>query len=79
MKTGVGMPASGNAAGWLAIGSIDEVIGIYPICYRFSPLRESSPPAAGHRGAPPRESFRQQLVNARIVARPRRSARLGYV
>jgi hypothetical protein len=79
MKTGVGMPASGTAAGSLGTVSIDEVTGIYPIRYRLSPLRERSPPVAGHRAPPPRESFRGRLVNVTIVARPRRTVGLGYV
>jgi hypothetical protein len=80
MKAGVGMPLSGNAAGSRGIASIDEVTGgMYPIRHRLSPLRERSSPAAGHCAPPPRESFRRRLVNATLVARPRRTVGLGYV
>jgi hypothetical protein len=80
VKTSVEMPAGGNAARSLGIATIDELTGgMYPIRHRLSPLRERSPPAAGHRAPPPRESFQQRLVNATIVARPRRSVGLGYV
>jgi len=50
-----------------------------PIGYRLSLLRERLPPVAGHRKAPPRESFRQRLVNASISGQPRRSVRADYV
>jgi hypothetical protein len=59
--------------------SVVAIVQKYPICYRLSLLRERSPPAAGQRAPPPRESFRRRLVNVSIAARPRRSAGLGYV
>ena len=59
--------------------SVVAIAREYPICHRLSLLRERRSPVAGHRAAPPRESFRQRRVNVSIAALPRRSVRAGCV
>lgn len=90
MKTGVEKPATGTVAGGLGLlplasrsasflVSAVAILQGSPIRYRLSLLRERPQPVAGHRAPPPRESFRQRLINATLVAQPRRTAGLGYV
>jgi hypothetical protein len=74
MKIGVEKPTSSSVADKLV-----AIAKMYPICYRPSLLRERLLPAAGHRGPPPRESYRRRFVNVTMFARPRRSVGLGYV
>lgn len=62
--------------------SLVEAVGIAqpsPIRYCLSLLRERPSPAAGHRPHPPRESFRERLVNIRILAHRRRTEGVGPV